>query len=92
MNVIREKDVLAAPHNWGSYLLNYYVPQFGAGCGNFAMAETDRSSVQEIDNSAYVLENGMLLLPQLPGFGLELDSRGFTLAQEAKGGFSEGTT
>ena len=92
MNVIREKDVLAAPHNWGSYLLNYYVPQFGAGCGNFAMAETDRSSVHEIDNSAYVLENGMLLLPQLPGFGLELDPRGFTLAQKARGGFSEGIT
>ncbi len=89
MKTIKRVGVLAAPHNWGSFLLNYYVPQFGAGCGHFAMAETDISTVPEIDNSGYQLVNGTLIIPDTPGFGLELDPHGFALALDRLGGFME---
>jgi D-galactarolactone cycloisomerase len=45
MSVIVETETLAAPHNWASHLLNYYIPQFGRGCERFSMAETDRMAM-----------------------------------------------
>jgi len=71
--LIQEKGILAAPHNWHSHLLNYYVPHFGRGIRGFCMAETDISETDDVDASRYRMSHGSLQIPDAPGFGLELD-------------------
>jgi L-alanine-DL-glutamate epimerase-like enolase superfamily enzyme len=71
--LIEEVGLLAAPHNWASHLLNYYIPHFGRGIRSFCMAETDTSTIQEVDSTAYRMVEGKLAIPDVPGFGLELD-------------------
>lgn len=71
--LIEEVGLLAAPHNWHSHLLNYYIPHFGRGMRIFCMGETDISSCPAVDRSAYRLVDGLLQIPDKPGFGLELD-------------------
>jgi L-alanine-DL-glutamate epimerase-like enolase superfamily enzyme len=73
--LIEEVGLLAAPHNWASHLLNYYIPHFGRGISSFCMAETDTSVIREVDTSSYRLINGKLEIPDEPGFGLELDHK-----------------
>jgi L-alanine-DL-glutamate epimerase-like enolase superfamily enzyme len=71
--LIEETGLLAAPHNWASYLLNYTIPHFGRGIRCFCMGETDTSTVPEVDASRYPMIEGKLEIPDEPGFGLELD-------------------
>lgn len=71
--LVEEAGLLAAPHNWASHLLNYYVPNVGRGIRRFCMAETDPSVIPEVDSSRYRMTGGMLEVPDAPGFGLELD-------------------
>jgi L-alanine-DL-glutamate epimerase-like enolase superfamily enzyme len=85
MAVIEETGTLAAPHNWASYLLNYYIPQFGLGCGRFAMGETDTMAMPGVITNGYELIDGMLHVPDTPGFGLELDRDVFAAAQRDEG-------
>ena len=53
MDTIAETGTLAAPHNWHSFLLNYYVVQFGRGCPHFSMGETDTISMPAVSTEGY---------------------------------------
>jgi D-galactarolactone cycloisomerase len=71
--LIEEVGLLAAPHNWASFFLNYYIPHFGRALPMFSMAETDPCSLAVVDTSNYKITNGELEIPDTPGFGLELE-------------------
>lgn len=73
LRVIDETGTLAAPHNWGSHLSGFYIAHFGRGCPRFAMGETDPMTMPAVDSSGYRLAEGVLRVPDTPGFGLELD-------------------
>lgn len=82
--IIAETGTLAAPHNWHSFLLNYYVAQFGRGCPHFSMGETDTISMPAVNTEGYELVDGMLYVPDTPGFGLDLDPTAFTASQQGE--------
>lgn len=71
--LIEELGIVAAPHNWHSMLLNYYIPHFGRGMRIFCMGETDTAATPDVDTSNYRLVDGKLEIPDAPGFGLALD-------------------
>ena len=85
---IQKAGAEAAPHNWASHLLGFYIQQFGRGCRNFAMAETDPMNMPAVISSGYELVNGMMNVPDTPGFGLELDLGAFTVAQQEDGAWT----
>ena len=90
MSVIRETGVMAAPHNWGSHLSGFYIPQFARGLGNFAMGETDHMRMPAVTAPGYDIADGKRSVPDTPGFGLQLDGDAFAAAQHADGAWSVG--
>jgi L-alanine-DL-glutamate epimerase-like enolase superfamily enzyme len=64
--------VLASPHTWMWTPRPYYASQLLAGLGNVAMVEGIPGKAAGIDYSAYRFNNGKLVMPDAPGFGLRL--------------------
>ncbi|TYP97282.1 L-alanine-DL-glutamate epimerase-like enolase superfamily enzyme [Sphingobacterium allocomposti] len=62
----------ASPHAWGSLLKTHYTAHLSAGLGNTATIEGVTSSSDDVDLSGYKLENGKLVPPSTPGFGMKL--------------------
>ena len=79
--IIAETGALVAPHNWASHLTGFYIAQFGRGCQYFAMGETDIMVMPGVIADGYELINGLMRVPDTPGFGLELDPAVFSAAQ-----------
>ena len=77
MPVLADTGTLSAPHNWGSHLSGFYIPQLARGCGRFAMGETDIMAMPDVSAEGYELANGMRSVPESPGFGLEIDAGSF---------------
>ena len=61
-----------SPHAWGEPLKTYYAAQIACGLGNVPVVEGVPGNVDGVDDSGYVLEGGVLTLPDSPGFGLDL--------------------
>jgi len=61
-----------SPHAWGEPLKTYYAAQIACGLGNVPIVEGVPGHVDGVDDSGYVLEGGVLTLPDSPGFGLDL--------------------
>ncbi len=91
MSVVRETGVMAAPHNWGSHLSGFYIPQFARGAGNFAIGETDHMQMPAVTAPGYDIANGKRSVPDTPGFGLSLDEDAFAKAQRAEDMWTVGT-
>lgn len=85
---IHRAGAMAAPHNWASHLLGFYISQFGRGCQHFAMAETDFMTMPAVMADGYELVDGMMTVPDTPGFGLELDPVAFAAAQREDGAWT----
>lgn len=66
--------IQSAPHNYGGYYGNFAQAHFAAAIDGFAFAEFDVADAQGVDSSAYKIEEGRLIVPELDGFGLKLDS------------------
>jgi L-alanine-DL-glutamate epimerase-like enolase superfamily enzyme len=64
--------VLASPHTWMWTPRPYYASQLVAGLGNVAMVEGIPGRAAGIDYSAYRFNDGKLVMPEEPGFGLRL--------------------
>ena len=71
-------NVGSAPHNWGDPFGNYAACHVAAGIKNFQMAEWDDAQVPGLDFSKYVVEEGVVTVPDSTGFGIELDERYYT--------------
>lgn len=67
---VRELGVLASPHAWGHPLKTLYAAQLAAGLGGVPVVEGVPGTTDGVDTSAYGLEDGRLVLPDAPGFGL----------------------
>lgn len=61
-----------SPHAWGEPFKTYYAAQIGCGLGGVPIVEGVPGHVEGVDDSGYVLEDGILSLPHSPGFGMDL--------------------
>jgi galactonate dehydratase len=69
-------EVNVAPHNYYGHLCSAISAHFCAVVPNFRMLETDIDSVpwrDELVTAVPVIENGEMLLPQGPGWGIDID-------------------
>jgi L-alanine-DL-glutamate epimerase-like enolase superfamily enzyme len=64
--------VQASPHTWMWTPRPFYAAHLAAGVGNVPIIEGIPGKAREIDYSAYRMEDGRLLMPDGPGFGLRL--------------------
>lgn len=67
-----ELGVAASPHAWGKPLKTLYAAQLAAGMGNVAVVEGVPGTTEGADASAYELRDGVLHVPDGPGFDLVL--------------------
>jgi len=63
----------AAPHCYGNPYGAYASCHIGPLLETFEMVEWDQATVPGLDASAYVVEDGWVTVPDLPGLGLKLD-------------------
>lgn len=69
---LREAGVRASPHAWGQPLKTLYAGQLAAGLGNIVTVEGVPGTTEGVDASGYLLVDGILNVPDAPGFGLPL--------------------
>jgi L-alanine-DL-glutamate epimerase-like enolase superfamily enzyme len=62
----------AAPHLWGEPLKSLYTAQLAAGSGGIVAVEGIPATPLDHDWRAYRLHNGVLDVPDTPGFGVRL--------------------
>ncbi len=74
-----------APHHYGRHLGNYVSGHLAPAIRGFTFVEWDETTTPGIDASAYRVEDGQVLIPNLPGFGLALDDAAFSAAVAAGG-------
>jgi L-alanine-DL-glutamate epimerase-like enolase superfamily enzyme len=80
-----EWNVRTAPHHYGRHLGNFVSGHLASAVANFAFIEWDELSTPGLDSSAYSLNDGLVTLPQAPGFGLKLDEKLFRQAVQNNG-------
>lgn len=78
--------IRSAPHHYGRHLGNYVSGHLASGIKGFTFVEWDEVTTPGLDTSAYRVEEGQVVIPNAPGFGLELDEAVFRAAV-ADGGF-----
>lgn len=76
MPSVLETKAAISPHAWGWPLKTLYAAQIGAGLGRANIIEGVPGRIGGVDASAYRFEDGVLSLPQRPGFGLPLTGEG----------------
>ncbi len=69
-----EWNVRSAPHHYGRHVGNYISGHLAGAVDNFTFVEWDEVTTPGLDGSAYRIEEGMVLIPDEPGFGLRLDN------------------
>jgi len=69
--------VRPAPHHYGCHYGNYAACHLAPALPEFTFAEWDEAVTPGLDTSAYSIEDGLVLVPDLPGFGLTLDEETF---------------
>ncbi|MFC7375675.1 enolase C-terminal domain-like protein [Brachybacterium sp. GCM10030268] len=74
MPTVREIGVVASPHAWGHPLKTLYAAHLAAGLGSVPVVEAVPGTTEGVDASAYSLQDGQIVLPQTPGFGLMLEN------------------
>jgi L-alanine-DL-glutamate epimerase-like enolase superfamily enzyme len=73
----KEKDLLVAPHNWGS-LIGYYMQlHVGRAITNFYRAEHDPLETRVLRAEGYERKDGKSTVPSTAGFGLTIDEKAF---------------
>jgi D-galactarolactone cycloisomerase len=72
MPLLRQLGVRASPHTWGSPINTFYAAQLAAGLGNVITVEGIPGFTNGVDTSAYVLSDGVLSVPDEPGFAMSL--------------------
>ena len=70
-------NVSAAPHHYGTLYGNYAACHLAPALANFQFAEWDEGTATGLIADGYRIEDGAVILPESPGFGLELDEELF---------------
>lgn len=66
------QNAMLSPHNWGYKIKTHYTAHLAAGYPLVNDIEGVVDETEGIDFSAYRLENGKLIVPDAPGFGMDL--------------------
>ncbi|MFH5183815.1 enolase C-terminal domain-like protein [Paenibacillus sp. TAB 01] len=66
--------VKAAPHNYGGFYGNYASAQVYPAIEGFMFVEWDEAQIPGIDTSGYSIQDGKIIVPSAPGFGLHVDA------------------
>ena len=74
-----------APHHYGGHYGNYVAPHLAGALERFTYVEWDEATTPGLDASGYVVRDGLVTVPEAPGFGLELDEAVFRAAVEREG-------
>jgi L-alanine-DL-glutamate epimerase-like enolase superfamily enzyme len=77
--------VQSSPHTYGSGIGNYITSQLAATLQGLNYVEWDEAHFDAIDASAFTITEGVVTIPEAPGFGLELDHDAFNAAVAASG-------
>jgi L-alanine-DL-glutamate epimerase-like enolase superfamily enzyme len=78
--------VRSAPHHYGQLYGNYCAGHLAAALQHFSAVEWDAAAAPGLDASSYRIEEGRVLIPALPGFGLRLVEDEFQRAVQNGGG------
>ena len=78
-------QVRSAPHHYGRHIGNYVSAHLAAALEHFTFVEWDEVATPGIDADAYRVRDGMIAVPDSPGFGLALDESTFQQAIAANG-------
>ncbi len=65
--------ITASPHAWMWCLRTHHTAQLAGGVGNIPIVEGIPGTTGGVDTSNYTMRDGKLVLPDSPGFGLELE-------------------
>jgi hypothetical protein len=60
----------ASPHTWMWRMRSFYTAQLGGGPGNIPIVGGIPMRTSGVDESAYVWDDGRLVMPEKPGFAL----------------------
>jgi len=77
--------VRAAPHHYGRHLGNYVSGHLATAVQGFTFVEWDETITPGIEASAYRVEEGHVVIPDAPGFGLALEEAIFRAAVQDGG-------
>lgn len=78
-------NVSAAPHHYGTLYGNYAACHLAPALASFQFAEWDEGTAPGLDADGYRIEEGAVVIPETPGFGLELDVELFARAVTENG-------
>lgn len=77
--------VATAPHHYGTIYGNYVACHLAPALQNFQFAEWDEGAINGIRADGYTIRDGSVVIPDAPGFGLELDEDAFAHAVTSTG-------
>lgn len=70
---IEEKGYLASPHAWGNVVKTHYCAHLAAAYPHhIPCIEAVLGESEGVDYGGYALQNGIMTLPEKPGFGMDL--------------------
>ncbi len=73
MKEIEEKGYLASPHAWGNVVKTHYCAHLAAAYPHhIPCIEAVLGEAEGVDYGGYELHNGIMTLPDRPGFGMDL--------------------
>lgn len=74
---LAKSGVKAAPHNYGGFYGNFASAQVYPAIEGFMFVEWDQAEIPGIDTSGYSVNEGSIVLPSTPGFGLHIDEANY---------------
>ena len=80
-----EWNVGSAPHHYGGHYGNYVSCHLSAAIQGFEFTEWDEADTPGLDDSGYSISDGLVSVPNSPGFGLNLDEEIYARAVQESG-------
>ena len=80
-----EWNVGSAPHHYGGHYGNYVSCHLSAAIRGFEFVEWDQADTPGLDDSGYSISDGLVSVPNSPGFGLNLDEEIYARALQENG-------
>ena len=80
-----EWNVGSAPHHYGGHYGNYVSCHLSAAIQGFEFTEWDEADTPGLDGSGYSISDGLVSVPNSPGFGLNLDEEIYARAVKENG-------
>ncbi|MFN8496123.1 MAG: enolase C-terminal domain-like protein [Caldilineaceae bacterium] len=77
--------VRSAPHHYGGHYGNYAACHLAGAIRNFTYVEWDEATTPGLNATAYRIDNGQVIVPDAPGFGLMIEEEIFQRAVKASG-------